>query len=49
MKLNFWQIIGLIVLLAGVALVVWEKNRKPEIGPTNPSATSPSTPAATQP
>ena len=52
MKLNFWQVIGLIVLIAGLGLLLWEKNRKPDTGPQQPSpppATSPSRPAATQP
>jgi hypothetical protein len=52
MKLNFWQWVGLIVLLAGLALLIWEKQTpKPSNGPVAP-VTSPSAapaPPASQP
>lgn len=38
MKLNFWQWIGLVLLLAGIALVVWREmfGKQPKAGNADP-------------
>ena len=45
MKLNFWQILGIILLIAGLCWWIYNKNH------ATPTTTGPvpSTPAATQP
>jgi drug/metabolite transporter (DMT)-like permease len=43
MKLNFWQWIGLVLLIAGIALVVWREmfGKKPKAGSNEPPQTVP--------
>ena len=40
MRLNFWQWIGVILLIAAVAALVYRETR-PKTTPTNPGATAP--------
>jgi drug/metabolite transporter (DMT)-like permease len=40
MRLNFWQWIGLILLVAGVAALVYRETR-PKPSPTTPGTTAP--------
>ena len=55
MKLNFWQWLGVVLLVIGVALWIYQKTRPTSLPPpTNlnpPTATQPAStgPAATQP
>lgn len=44
MKLNFWQWIGVLLLIAGLALWLYERNQEP----ANPAPPSVPPPPATQ-
>jgi hypothetical protein len=48
MKLNFWQILGVILLVIGVAIWIYER-RKPAPGPNVPTTQNINTAPVVQP
>ena len=43
MKLNFWQILGIILVVAALAIIIYQRTRPaaPASGPTTPATTAP--------